>query len=245
MTIKELIEQGNIAAKSCKQPTYDGDDFFYSGPAYEHWINLAIRYLDINFPGELDNVRFRDTAIKANGNGDEYFQTLIGILRAYDTFPATSQKNDIDYILESICMNFNKFEINIKRRHSNRTSISIDDEYDVQDSLYAILRLFVSDIRPEDYVPSYAGANSRVDYLLPEHRIVIETKMTNSNLKDKQVGEQLIIDINRYKQLEGYNKLVCFVYDKESYIHNPAGLKSDLEKLSEENFKVIVYISPV
>ncbi len=245
MTLPELIELGYGAKSNCKKSSEMSNEFYYSGAEYEEWINLAIRFLEVNFPGQEDNERFNAVAVNANGNGEAYFQTLMGILKAYDMIPSVRHTNDIDDILESICMNFNKFDINIRRRHGDRKSIIINDEYDVQDSLYAIMRLFINDIRPEDYVPSYAGANSRVDYLLPEHSTVIETKMTNVNLKDKQVGDQLIIDINRYKQLEGYDKLVCFIYDKESLIHNPAGLKSDLENFSEEDFKVIVYISPV
>lgn len=44
-------------------------------------------------------------------------------------------------------------------RHGNREPLKIDDEYDVQDLLQSILRLFFDDVRAEDCVPSYAGGN--------------------------------------------------------------------------------------
>jgi REase_DpnII-MboI len=34
--------------------------------------------------------------------------------------------------------------------------MDIKDEYDVQDLLHAILRAFFDDVRPEEFVPSYA-----------------------------------------------------------------------------------------
>lgn len=106
------------------------------------------------------------------------------------------------------------------------------------------MKLFVDDIRPEDYVPSYAGGNSRVDFLLPEEKIVIETKLTRESLKDKKLGEELLIDIQRYKAQENCKHLICFIYDKDSYISNPHGLKKDLEKMSDDKFKVNIIISP-
>lgn len=48
------------------------------------------------------------------------------------------------------------------------------------------------------YVPSYAGGNSRTDFYLPQYETYIETKMTREGLRDKEVGEQLVIDIARY-----------------------------------------------
>ncbi|QDQ03280.1 hypothetical protein FOH38_00745 [Lysinibacillus fusiformis] len=169
----------------------------------------------------------------------------MAILKAFEKLPPTPQNDDILPIISNVCLNFNKFDVNIKRRYANRETITIKDEYDVQDSMLSILKLFINDIRPEDYVPSYAGGNSRVDFLLPLHGIVIETKMTNKNLSDKQIGEQLIIDFERYKQLKDYSHLICFVYDKDSHIRNPHGLITDLEKLSDENMRVTVYISPL
>lgn len=244
MNISELIEQGREAANLCrKEGSYMGGRY-YSGREYEDWLTLAIRFVEMNFPGETDTKRFREIAERANGNGDERYLTLMGILKAFEALPPIPLKADIIPLLEDICMNFNKFDISIRRRYSNRDTITINDEHDLQDALLSILKLFINDIRPEDYVPSYAGGNSRVDFLLPEHGLIIETKMTNSSLKDKQVGEQLIIDFERYKQTNGYDHLVCFVYDKDANIHNPIGLIKDLEKLSDAEMRISVYISP-
>ncbi|WHH58496.1 hypothetical protein [Petroclostridium sp. X23] len=243
MNISELIKMGEEAAKKCyKNSEYVGE--YYSGQEYEEWLTVAIRFVELNFPGDTDTKRFREIAQTANGFGNDRFYPLIGILKAFNEYPPIPVKEDILPLIKNICMNFNKFDIKIKRRYGNRETIKINDEHDLQDAIHSILKLFVDDIRPEDYVPSYAGGNSRVDFLLPKYGLIIETKMTNNVLHDKQVGEQLIIDFERYKQTNGYNHLVCFIYDREANISNPIGLITDLEKLSNEKMRMTVFISP-
>lgn len=145
-------------------------------------------------------------------------------------------------ILEVIFLNFHKMARKIRDRHENRATLDINDEYDVQDLLFATLQLFFDDIRKEEWTPSYAGNNSRVDFLLKNEKIVLEVKKTRNNMKDKDVGEQLIIDIAKYKAHPDCQKLICFVYDPDGKIGNPTGLINDLEK-ENKNF-VKVYINP-
>jgi hypothetical protein len=132
----------------------------------------------------------------------------------------------------------------LKHRHDDRAAFLIEDEYDIQDLLHTVLRGFFDDIRADEYTPSYAGRASRLDFLLKKEEIVIETKMASAKLKDKQVGEQLIIDIARYKVHPNCKHLTCFVYDPHSNLKNPAGLEADLSKKHDAlNVKVIV-VSP-
>lgn len=61
-------------------------------------------------------------------------------------------------------------------------------------------------------------------------------------MKDKDLGEQLIIDIANYKSHPDCNSLICFVYDPDGRIVNPDGIVKDLEK-DNKNF-VKIYINP-
>jgi len=131
----------------------------------------------------------------------------------------------------------------LENRYSNREPIQIKDEYDVQYLLHALLRGIFADVRPEEVSPSYAGASSRLDFLLKDEKIVIETKMASSSLKDKQIGEQLIIDIERYQAHPDCKILICFVYDPKNFIQNPVGLENDLQRKTD-TFEVIVFIVP-
>ena len=66
--------------------------------------------------------------------------------------------------------------------------------------------------------------------------------MTRPSLKDKEIGDELLQDIGRYRDY--CKKLVCFIYDKNSYLANPHGIIKDLETHSTDEMQVKVYIAP-
>ena len=145
--------------------------------------------------------------------------------------------------IKKICNRFHLIASQIKVRHENRPTIEIEDEYDVQDLLHAILKLEFNDIRPEEWTPSYAGKSSRVDFLLKEEKIIIEVKKARKGLAGKEVGDQLLIDIARYKTHPDCKYLVCFIYDPKDIITNPRGLENDLTK-TENDVEIITIITP-
>ena len=76
------------------------------------------------------------------------------------------------------------------RRHQDRSTLLIEDEYDVQDLLHSLLSIFFDDIRPEEWTPSYAGKSSRVDFFLKPHGIVIELKVPVQASRGDQYGDR-------------------------------------------------------
>ena len=131
----------------------------------------------------------------------------------------------------------------LRARHDGRETISVKDEYDVQDLLHALLKLEFDDVRTEEWTPSYAGKSARMDFLLKQEKVVVETKMTRNGLSDKEVGDQLIIDVARYREHPDCKTLICFVYDPDGYIRNSRGLKVDLES-RQHDIAVVVHIVP-
>jgi len=143
--------------------------------------------------------------------------------------------------IELLCNRFQWVVKVLDSRYKNRQSIKIEDEYDVQYMLNALLSIYFDDVRPEEYTPSFAGSCSRIDFLLKEEKIGIEVKKTRKGLEDKKISEQLIIDINRYKIHQDCKTLICFVYDPEHFIKNPSGIINDLSgKHNELEVKVII-----
>jgi len=141
---------------------------------------------------------------------------------------ASSTESDRHVELERMLRRFDRFVRQLGRRHDGRDSFPISDEYDIQDLVHALLRCFSDDVRPEEVVPTYAGASSRMDFLLKAERAVIEVKVASDKLRDKQIGEQLIVDIRRYQAHPDCRSLLCIVYDVGSHIRNPMGLENDL-----------------
>jgi len=148
-------------------------------------------------------------------------------------------------ILQNICTKFHTVAKQLRKRHNSRKTIDISDEYDVQDVIRVLLSIFFDDIRPEEWTPSYAGKASRIDFLLKNEQIIIETKMTRKGLGEKEAGDQLLVDIERYRNHPNCKTLICFIYDPEGRIINPNGLIHDLQNQSRDSLKIIVLINPL
>lgn len=131
----------------------------------------------------------------------------------------------------------------LSNRREGRTTLAVNDEYDLQDLFRCLLHIQFNDIRPEDPSPNYAGASSRLDFVLPEVRAVVEIKMTRHGLNAKKLGEELLIDIARYQNHPQCDSLFCIVYDPDKRIANPRGVEADIERHSEE-IKVRVMVVP-
>jgi hypothetical protein len=144
----------------------------------------------------------------------------------------------------SICDRFHQVARQLTHRREHRATLEINDEYDVQDLLHALLRIHFDDIRPEEWTPSYGGGTSRMDFLLKDHAIVVEAKMTRKGLAAKEVSEELIVDAAKYKQHPDCKTLICFVYDPSGLVKNPRGIERDLAKLSGNGVDVICVITP-
>src|SRR4030042_1157543 len=128
-------------------------------------------------------------------------------------------------ILEKVFNRFHLVARQLRNRHDTRETIDLKDEYDVQDLVHALMKIYFDDIRTEEWTPSYAGSSNRMDFLLKKERLVVEVKRTRDNLRDRGIGEQLIIDIAKYKEHPDCETLVCFIYDPEGLISNPSGLE--------------------
>jgi hypothetical protein len=145
--------------------------------------------------------------------------------------------------LEQVCELCRRFPLvarQLKSRHQDRTTLEVIDEYDVQDLIHALLKLFFEDVRAEEVTPSYAGKSARMDFLLKRESIGLEVKKTRDTLKDGDIGSQLIEDIVRYRNHPNCDSLVCFVYDPEHLIGNPAGLEDDLSRNENGMFVKVV-----
>lgn len=179
----------------------------------------------------------------------DYFRLLHRIFREIQLSEQlgvrpSKEASTTEDVLKPLLNNFHRAARQMANRYSNRSTLDINDEYDVQDLLHVFLKLYFNDVRPEDYSPSYAGRNTRVDFLLKKEKVIIEVKKTREGLKDKQIGDELLQDIARYKNHPDCDILYCFVYDPDNFISNPRGLEEDLMGESSESFSVIVMIRP-
>lgn len=135
---------------------------------------------------------------------------------------------EIDALLERIIRGLPRAMHPLVHRRKGATCLSFENEYDLQDLLHSQLRPWIADIRPEEFTPSYAGSSTRMDFLFPKHKLVIEVKRVRDRQHGKKIGDELIIDIEHYRRHPQCDRLWCVIYDPDGFIPNPAGMSSDL-----------------
>lgn len=175
----------------------------------------------------------RSTSTKAKLIASLFRRLMTGALRTNNSagrFDFAGGQLDAAATVVNVGERFVKVQRALRKRHGGREIVEFNDEYDDQYLMKALLALFFEDVRPEDYVPSYAGGNSRVDFLLPQHGLAIELKHTRQGLTDKVLGEQLVIDRDRYVGVSKAKHLIALVFDPNGEIDNPRGLEIDLQR---------------
>jgi len=195
------------------------------------------------FTSSTTESRFQEVYVKGLENAIQILQSMIDEINDYDDLVGSNDEPRIEVVLERLFQRFHLAARQLRSRYSNRPTLEIEDEYDVQDLLHSLLHLFFDDVRKEEWTPSYAGGSSRVDFLLKKEQTIIEVKKTRKSLSDSDLGAQLIVDIARYQSHPDCNALVCFVYDPEGRIGNPNGLAADLESNSS-NIPIRVIVGP-
>lgn len=169
-------------------------------------------------------------------DSDEFSQVAARMVPA---MPGT-----VDEVVQVVIQGLRRAMHPLTYRRKGAETIHFVNEYDVQDLLHALLRPWVVDVRAEEYTPSYAGRSTRMDFFLPAHDLVIETKCVRDRSHARAIGDELVLDIAHYAVHPGCKKLWCVVYDPEHYLTNPEGLK-DLEgdhKKSDRNVNVKVFV---
>lgn len=210
---------------------------------FKNWARRALLFLQTNYPNHPQTKDF-EKMVKQEDNSSGNCEDMRSVLLAFEAVQPTNVV-DLDYktVLETIFLKFHLVARQLMRRHDKRETLVIKDEYDVQDLLEALFRLYFDDIRAEEWCPSYAGSSKRMDFLLKNEEVVVEVKMTRNNLDDKKIGEQLIIDIENYKKHPNCKQLFCFVYDPDGRIRYPGALEKDLNRKTDE-IEVYTYICP-
>ncbi len=136
---------------------------------------------------------------------------------------------DVEELLLVLVKNIRRAMHPLTHRRKGAIPLKFSSEYDVQDLLHALLRPWIADIRAEEFTPSVAGSSTRMDFLLPTHKLVVELKFVRDSNHAKKIGDELIVDIEHYRKHPECATLWCVVYDPGHLIRNAEGLKKDLE----------------
>ncbi len=145
--------------------------------------------------------------------------------------------------VRKLCSRFHAVVRQMRLRREYRATLEVEDEYDVQDLLHALLRLEFDEIEIEDWTPSYTEGGNRTTFFLAKNTIAVVVKKTRPGLGGREVAEQVQIDSERYRARKHCGTLLCFVYDPEGRIGNPRGFESDLTSVSDQ-YTIDVVVAP-
>lgn len=249
MTTKSLAERFEVLEKDYRtvistkfmgtSALGNGTEEYVDSAKNNNWVARTKKLLEDSYGKESDYyIDFNDTTkVKWLSNYqklEKHYKPLFDAARddlahSNNAQNITTKNSGLELII-NILNKFPSFCRQLKKRYNDRMPLEITDEYDVQDLVHALLTLHFDDVRPEEASPSYAGSSSRQDFLLKNEKIVIEVKKTRRSLSAGKIGEELIIDMARYRAHPDCDTLVCFVYDPEGWVNNPKGVIGDLER---------------
>lgn len=156
---------------------------------------------------------------------------------------STAVKADAVGLLRKIGNRFHAVARQLRLRHEGRPTLEVEDEYDAQDVVHALLCLEFDEIRRETWQPGYAGGAARTYFVVPRDRIIIEVKKTRHGIGAKEIAGQLEQDTLFYWTHPDCQTLFCFVYDPEARVGDPYGLEKALTR-EVDGQRVEVFISP-
>ncbi len=113
----------------------------------------------------------------------------------------------------------------LRERHADRSPFRVEDVYDLEDLLRALLPLYFEDVRPEGRTPSYA-AGTRTDFVLAPEETAVTVKRAAGADCERVLAEQFAEDAEYYERRGGVGALVGLVYDPDGRVVEPASFEA-------------------
>jgi len=145
--------------------------------------------------------------------------------------------------VKTLCYRFHSVARQLRLRGEYRATLSVEDEFDAQDLLHALLRIEFDNIESDEWTPSYSNGTPRTTLLLNDGRLAVIVKKPRPGLNAKDFTDQLRIDAERYRSYGCCRTLLCFIYDPEGRIGNPRGLEASLTSVTD-SFATEVLVAP-
>ena len=146
-------------------------------------------------------------------------------------------------LVRKVCLRLHAVARQLRLRKDSRPTVEIEDDYDLQDLLRALLKMEFDEVGTDEWTPPYAGSLPRTTILLNREQIAIVAKKTRSGMTTKEIAEQVSTDSAFYSARNRCTTLFCFVYDPEGRIGSPKRLETDLTRVSDR-YNVEVLVAP-
>jgi hypothetical protein len=203
----------------------------------------VIQHAPLSPPGEASNQHLTQPTPKTEIPSPPAAHSAPSTEPASKSAPAVFlSAQEAQEFVKQLCNRFHAVARQLRLRKEYRATLDVEDEFDAQDLLLAMLRLQFDDVETDEWTPEYAEGAPRKTFLLNHGRLAIVVKKTRPGLTTKELADQVKTDVARYSERNRCATLLCFIYDPEGRIGNPRGLEADLTSVSDQ-FTVEVLVT--
>ncbi len=137
----------------------------------------------------------------------------------------------------------------LNTRRSSGAILNLENEADVQDAIYLMLRPWIQDLVAENPADRIANRFTIKDFLSRQARSVIEVKYIRDASHGRGISREMHDDIENYRHHGHCDNLIFFVYDPNSLIPDQQKLREQIEeerfyKQSGRTLKCILIVKP-
>ena len=160
---------------------------------------------------------------------------------------AQSYSGDRRFLLREILEMFPQSVSQLASRMGNRPAYNVQEEQDIRDLLFAIVKCVFPDAKIEEYTSIHAGGTKRIDIVIPMIATIIEVKHSRNPAHGKKVADELKVDFESYHVHPSCKTLFAFVWDPNWHIPDRQNFSEDLRgprTKGNSHFNVEVIVKP-
>ena len=149
---------------------------------------------------------------------------------------------DVLHVLQGVQRSFLRWtwEEAPRTRKSALARWEIENEYHVQNLLWAVLAPLFPDLNAEETLPPVGQKNPRVDLSIPNVSTIVEVKFIRVGTRFQDVIEEIAADASLYATDPRWKALIPFVWDDSRRTEEHPKLLAGLQQLSMVAGSVIV-----
>lgn len=171
------------------------------------------------------------------GRAATQLAALTTLLRDASTLrPGATSATDVARLLAGVARSMRRWAWDEKPLSKNSVAAhwDVDNEYHVQDMLWAILAPLFPDLDDEEWLKSLGQHHPRADLAIPSLELIIEVKYLRRGGKAVFVDviKEVAADASTYLQKgSGYKHIVAFIWDDEARTEEHSELLQGLTRL--------------
>lgn len=158
--------------------------------------------------------------------------------------PGSTSPTDVARLLSGVARSLRRWawETTPRTPRSAVARWDIENEYHVQDMLWAILTPVFPDLDDEEWLKSLGQHHPRADLAIPSLRTIVEVKFLRKGKGAfAAVIEEVAADSGTYLQTgSGYRHIVAFVWDDEARTEEHAELRRGLMQITGVSDAIVV-----